>query len=213
MVVQDGFWRSDDCGEVVVCTRKCPAPPPITTPTFCSCLPLHPRPPAPRTGLRVSWRISEAAPSAHISLSISLLLQKPSQKLGRGPRADSPTGEHLTPQPPDVLQRQPAALPDTLSPSPHNPQGRRAAEGTGVLSRVTLPPQLPQLMLRPQRKTRQPHAAASVGKAASSPNWEGPGRLTGCPEEALTQVEWQLGVAQVAPHEVLQIPHCRRKGG
>ena len=151
VVVQDGFWRSDDCGEVVVCTRKCPAPPPITTPTFCSCLPLHPSPLAPRTGLRVSWRISEAAPSAHISLSICLLLQKPSQKLGRGPRADSPTGEHLTPQPPDVLQRQPAALPDTLSPSPHNPQGRWAAEGTGVLSRVTLPPQLPQLMLRPQR--------------------------------------------------------------
>lgn len=213
VVIQDGFWRSDDCGEVVVCTRKCPAPPPITAPTFGPCLPLHPQRPCSRNSLRVSRRISEAAPSAHISLSISLLLQNPSQKLGRGPGADSPTGEHLTPQPPDVLQRRPAALPDTPSPSPYIPQGRRAAEGTGVLSRVTLPPQLPHLMLRPQRKTRQPGAAASVARAASSPNWEGPGRLTGCPEEALTQVERQLGVAQVAPHEVPQIPHCRRKVG
>lgn len=40
----------------------------------------------------MSQRISEAAPSAHISLSVSVLLEKPSQKLGRGPGADSLQG-------------------------------------------------------------------------------------------------------------------------
>ena len=52
VVVQDGFWRSDDCGEVVVCTRKCPAPPlpPSPPPPFAHACPYTPDP-APRTGL------------------------------------------------------------------------------------------------------------------------------------------------------------------